>query len=578
MAFVTDADGNKIEIKKPNDKYWDDRATERAVRNYDKADDSYKDLQRIFRMANNSIQAEISKFYDKYGKNIQSPIIKTLDDGSQVQTGTTTKRAVPYYEATKYNRLDSLQKQLDVILAEAAKEQNAYMVTNLRQLAQESYNSFFFDTFQGYGVGYNFDLLDPKMVTQLIRNPVHGLSFSKRVWNNRNLLQTQVNQELTNGLIQGISTRDMSKRLAKRMGSGYKVAERLMRTEITNTYNQATLQGYKDSGIVEQYQYLATLDNRTSEVCQALDMKVFNLDDAVVGLNYPPMHVNCRSTTLSKFDDEEFERIARREDGSTYRVPSDMSYEDWKSGTYTPKKSKKVAFKPKPIEIKTAEDALNYLGNKAIVLDSFKKLSDERIIGVAKAHQDIVSDFPRIDTFIQAYKGSTSKTVAGTYKVEISKNMEFANNQLVMSQNVTKETYLKSVKNMASPKGTTIENVAHHELGHAVVSQMNAERTGVTLNTLTKQSIDNVKDFYNSSKTHKMAKDIVNEAFENMGYTEAWHNKDKYQETIKISRYALTDADETIGEAFADHYANKKNAQPLTKEIMAIIKRRYNGG
>lgn len=330
MATVTTADGKEIEIKKPNNEYWDARAEARAVRLYDEADNSYVDLRRLYKNASMALEGEISRFYEKYGQSIKSPIFETLNDGTQVMIGESVKRTVTMAEAQKYKRLDSLNKQLNAILSQLAKDQSGYMITNLKLLAQEAYTSFYFDTFQGYGVGYSFDLLDPKLVTQLIRNPVNGQDFSTRVWNNKNLLANRVNQELRNGLIQGISTRDMSKRIALKMNSGYKVAERLMRTEITNTYNQATLQGYKDSGIVKQYQYLATLDNRTSDVCQSLDGQTFKLDEAVVGLNYPPMHVNCRSTTVSKFDDEEFERIARREDGTTYRVPSSMTYKEWK--------------------------------------------------------------------------------------------------------------------------------------------------------------------------------------------------------------------------------------------------------
>jgi SPP1 gp7 family putative phage head morphogenesis protein len=122
----------------------------------------------------------------------------------------------------------------------------------------------------------------------------------------------------------------MTKRLSDGVGMGYKVAERLIRTETTNTYSQSTLQMYNKSGIVKEYRYLATLDNRTSTICQDLDGKVFKIDNAITGLNYPPMHPNCRSTTVSIFDDEVFERRARDANGKTYTVPSNMTYHEWK--------------------------------------------------------------------------------------------------------------------------------------------------------------------------------------------------------------------------------------------------------
>lgn len=315
----------------PTSKYWTERAERRAERLYEEADKTLKELQDIFKRTNREISKEISFFYEKYGKNKKSPIFDTLEDGTQILVGESVKRVVPMNEAMKYNRLDSLQKQLNKHLNTLAKDEKVYMTTNLALIAQESYTNLYFDIFQGYGVGYSFDLLDDKLVKQLISNPVHGQDYSKRIWNNTRLLANQVNQELINGLTQGTSTREMSKRLTNKVGSGYKVAERLMRTEITNSYNQATLQGYNDSGIVKQYEYLATLDNRTSAICQALDGKVFNVKDAIVGLNYPPMHVRCRSTTVSKFDDEVFERRARAENGTTYTVPSNMAYKDWKA-------------------------------------------------------------------------------------------------------------------------------------------------------------------------------------------------------------------------------------------------------
>jgi SPP1 gp7 family putative phage head morphogenesis protein len=331
----------------PSQEYWTERAEESARRMYDKADNTYGQLKAVYKQASDDMTKELNAFYTKYGLNQQSPVFETLADGTEVIKSTTVKRVVPIYEARKYKRLNSLEKQLNVIMSDMAKGQNAYMTTNLRLLAQESYNRYFFDVFQGYGVGYQFDLLDPKLVTQLIRNPVNGQDFSTRIWKNKDLLANQLQQELNNGLIQGVSSQEMTKRFKQKVspfyapskngvrvppkpGAAYKAAERLMRTEITNTYNQATLAGYNASGIVDDYEYLATLDNRTSTICQDLDGKVFKISEATAGLNYPPMHPNCRSTTVAKFDDEEFERIARNPiTGETYRVPSTMKYSEW---------------------------------------------------------------------------------------------------------------------------------------------------------------------------------------------------------------------------------------------------------
>ena len=74
-------------------------------------------------------------------------------------------------------------------------------------------------------------------------------------------------------------------------------ADRIVRTELTRIQNQATADTYRQAGI-EKYQYLAIEDDRTSEACQELDGKIFRLDEAVIGENFPPIHPNCRCSII----------------------------------------------------------------------------------------------------------------------------------------------------------------------------------------------------------------------------------------------------------------------------------------
>jgi len=82
---------------------------------------------------------------------------------------------------------------------------------------------------------------------------------------------------------------------------------------------------------VEKFEVVATLDNRTSDVCQEMDGKVFDMADFQAGVTAPPFHVWCRSCTAPWFpDDDDSMRAARNADGQTYYVPSNMKYPDWK--------------------------------------------------------------------------------------------------------------------------------------------------------------------------------------------------------------------------------------------------------
>lgn len=80
------------------------------------------------------------------------------------------------------------------------------------------------------------------------------------------------------------------------------------------------------------YQFLATLDAKTCPVCGALDGRRFPIAEAKRGVNLPPMHDGCRCTVTGILDPELEElamRSARREDGSTYRVPVTMTWKKW---------------------------------------------------------------------------------------------------------------------------------------------------------------------------------------------------------------------------------------------------------
>ena len=89
----------------------------------------------------------------------------------------------------------------------------------------------------------------------------------------------------------------MITRLMKDMSSGYSQADRIARTELSYVQNQSTIDRYKQAGFTK-YQYL-TADDCCSEICSEKDGEIFNIDEAVVGENIPPLHPNCRCSILA---------------------------------------------------------------------------------------------------------------------------------------------------------------------------------------------------------------------------------------------------------------------------------------
>jgi hypothetical protein len=88
------------------------------------------------------------------------------------------------------------------------------------------------------------------------------------------------------------------------------------------------------SGRQREIAELIGISNYLSEICQALDGRVFRVADAAVGINYPPCHPHCRSTTIPYFPPDKLDgpssRAARDADGKYYTVPAGMTYSQWR--------------------------------------------------------------------------------------------------------------------------------------------------------------------------------------------------------------------------------------------------------
>lgn len=140
-------------------------------------------------------------------------------------------------------------------------------------------------------------------IKKIIEYPYAGKMFSDRIWDNKDALVKYIQQDLTVGIIRGDSIQKMARQLKKDLKVLYYQAERLVRTETNYAMNQAHLKGYKDSGVVEKYEFLAAHDKRTSKLCRDLDGQMFELSEATVGVNYPPVHCNCRSTVIPVLED-----------------------------------------------------------------------------------------------------------------------------------------------------------------------------------------------------------------------------------------------------------------------------------
>nr|WP_225445846.1 deaminase domain-containing protein [Paenibacillus arenosi] len=127
---------------------------------------------------------------------------------------------------------------------------------------------------------------------------------------------------VSQGWRHGKGSNEISKELSDQMGASFKHIEILVQGESAYFHNEAIRLAYDAVG-VKQYEYVAKLDRRTSDTCQSLDGKRFNVSDAQRRINYPPMHPRCRSTTIEVADGMDESRLGGE------HLPKANTYEQW---------------------------------------------------------------------------------------------------------------------------------------------------------------------------------------------------------------------------------------------------------
>ena len=239
--------------------------------------------------------------------------------------------------SAKYHieRLEAMKLQVRAEIEKLYNDNGSGFKNYLSDLYKDQYNHTFFEIAKGtgMGIGSNTYKLNAKLVNTVIFNPWASdrKHFSDRIWEDKEKLLNTLHTEMTQAFIRGDKLDTLIEKVVKRMNVSRSNVARLVYTESAAYASKARIKTYEDLNI-ERYEIVATLDSRTSEICQCLDGKVFEIKDYEISTTAPPFHVNCRTTTAPYFEDgEEEKRAARDKDGKTYYVPSGMTYKDWKS-------------------------------------------------------------------------------------------------------------------------------------------------------------------------------------------------------------------------------------------------------
>lgn len=355
--------------------YWSKRFEEEEKQRALANDKSFKKIEKQYKLAEQQIKNDINKWYRRIADNNEisladaKKLLKknelqefkwTLEEFTEKAKSGGWKKELENASARIHiQRLEALQLQVRNSIEFLGKEENNLLEEHLLNTYQNTYYQSLYEISKGFDLKTSFNVLDKNKINQVIHSPwlKDGKNFSDRLWQDKKSMVDTLSKKITQSFITGKdlneAIEDMEMFVSNTVKNKTAVTRRLLETESRAYASKAQEQAFKNID-VEQYEIVATLDLKTSEICQEMDNKVFNMKDFEVGVTAPPFHCYCRTVIAPYFEDDESVRAARDENGEYVEVPY-MNYTEWKE-KYIKNEKENEVHKPYIAELEKLEN------------------------------------------------------------------------------------------------------------------------------------------------------------------------------------------------------------------------------
>lgn len=333
--------------------YWERRSAERLLDNLKDADKMVNSLKSDYQEAILNINESIEKLYGKFAtdnvvsynqavsliqgkeyKKWRMSMEKYLEEIAKGDEALSLELNVLCMKK-RISRLEAIRAEIYANCGKLAKVEEDKVTETLTNALERNYYSSMYDYYldrdkrvlelmHGHQVA-----LSKANIDRVLRMPWSGDNYSKNIWKSKYQIASKLQKAVIRSILEGKSIENLTRDVSTELGNDLKHSvRRLIHTETAYVKSQGDLLTYDKLG-VDEYEFLATLDSRTSSICRSLDGEHFKLEDATPGVNYPPMHPYCRSTTIVYRAEKDGTRAARDDNGETYKVDANLNYKDW---------------------------------------------------------------------------------------------------------------------------------------------------------------------------------------------------------------------------------------------------------
>lgn len=299
-------------------------ATNKLFKEADKMDaKAVKKLEKMFKNEAKMLDEKIGAFYAKYGKeNVieYRELFVKLNEDERRKVLMNSKEFANLYpqhaelaniqdEIYKLNRYEALQHDLLLQQLRINDTESEYIRDHLKMLTNEAARTMLEFT----GGGRSFNVYNPNVIDSIVDYKwVDQFSLTERLKGNKRKIAKYLENEFKMGVARGDTYNELSKQLQARLvNASLYDAKRIIRTEGTRVMNEGMAREIEREGGYTHYIYRAVLDERTTQVCQSLNDEIFKLEERVPGVNFPPLHPQCRSSFEVVIPDNMVENIVK---------------------------------------------------------------------------------------------------------------------------------------------------------------------------------------------------------------------------------------------------------------------------
>lgn len=311
--------------KYPSESYFKERQKQ-LWKNLEKEEDKLvKLLKDEYDKQARILENEIAQYYARFGKDDvieYRHLLMQLDKADRklmlesiedfIVKYPEHAHLLPVRESVyKLDRLEALSTSIKMQQIELGVFEEKALEEHLIKVYGDGYKKIA----ESMGFGKNFGVFDHEAAKLLVHSKwVDDKDFSERIWGNRDKVTDFLNNEFKHGIIRGDNyaklVKTMKMKFVDKSTSNIKA---LIFTEGTFVNNAAMMQPFEDAEIFDEYEYVSVIDDRTSQICTSLNGQKFKLKNKQAGLNFPPMHVRCRSSFSIVMPSDYIERYKKRQ-------------------------------------------------------------------------------------------------------------------------------------------------------------------------------------------------------------------------------------------------------------------------